>query len=492
MKIETQPLEQHQVKIIAEFEPEVLEKYKQRAARKIAQTSKIPGFRPGKAPYGVVLRLYGNEAIEHEAVDLLLDEEYQAVIKEASVSPAAPGKLDEIISTNPPKFVFTVPLMPEVILGDYQSIRKDYQPPAITEDRVDQVVKNMRASYATAEPVERPAQEGDLVSVSVKGELEAPAEGEEPLVIPENSVQMIVGENEFEVDDWPFVGFSRELIGMNANEEKTIVHSFPEDDPEERLRNKVVKITAKIQTVKSLTLPEMNDEFAQTMGEYDSVEAMRKSIRQTLEDNEKREYDNKYLTDLVDQVRGLSTIKYPPDVLQEEVDRVLHSLEDDLAERKMDLPTYLKTINQEQEAFIDSEVKPVARQRLERSLVLDEISHAENIQLDLDELKKETDSTMKTLSNDPEFKKMARGRKAQDLARGVTMESANRVLNRQVMNRLKAIALGELELKPTSETPAEPVAETVSVEPIVEAGAEAPSEPKIKKTRKKKTETKAD
>ena len=246
------------------------------------------------------------------------------------------------------------------------------------------------------------------------------------------------------------------------------------------------------QTVKSLTLPEMNDEFAQTMGEYDSVEAMRKSIRQTLEDNEKREYDNKYLTDLVDQVRGLSTIKYPPDVLQEEVDRVLHSLEDDLAERKMDLPTYLKTINQEQEAFIDSEVKPVARQRLERSLVLDEISHAENIQLDLDELKKETDSTMKTLSNDPEFKKMARGRKAQDLARGVTMESANRVLNRQVMNRLKAIALGELELKPTSETPAEPVAETVSVEPIVEAGAEAPSEPKIKKTRKKKTETKAD
>jgi trigger factor len=492
LKIETQPLEQHQVKIIAEFEPEVLEKYKQRAARKIAQTSKIPGFRPGKAPYAVIHRLYGEEAIEHEAVDLLLDEEYQAVIKEAGVSPAAPGKLEEIISTNPPKFAFTVPLMPEVRLGDYQSLRKEYQPPSITEDRVDQVVKNMRASYSTAEPAERPAQEGDLVSVIVKGELVSPAEGEEPLVIPENTVQMIVGENEFEVDDWPYIGFSRELIGMNAGEEKTIVHTFPADDPDEKLRNKEVKITAKVQTVKSLTLPEINDEFAQTMGEYDSVETMRKSIRQTLEDNEKREYDNKYLTDLVDQVRGLSIINYPPDVLQEEVDRVLHSLEDDLAERKMDLPTYLKTINQEEPAFIESDVKPVARQRLERSLVLDELAHAENIQLDLDELQKETDSTMAALANDPEFKKMARGRKGQDLARGVTMESANRVLNRQVLDRLKAIARGELEPKLAPETPVEPVVETTSVEPVVEASPAAPSEPKEKKARKKKSETKAE
>jgi len=492
LKIETQPLEQHQVKIIAEFEPEVLEKYKQRAARKIAQTSKIPGFRPGKAPYAVIHRLYGDEAIEQEAVDLILDDEYKAVIKEAGINPAAPGKLDEIISTNPLKFAFTVPLMPEVKLGDYQSIRKEYQPPTITEDRVDQVVKNMRASYATAEPVERPAQEGDLVSVTVNGELASPAEGVEAVVIPENTVQMVVGENEFEVDDWPFIGFSRDLIGMNANEEKTILHTFPEDDPDEKLRSKEVKITAKVQSVKSLTLPEINDEFAQSMGEYESVDAMRQSIHQSLEEKEKREYDNKYLTDLIDQVRGISTINYPPEVLQDEIDRVLHSLEDDLAERKMDLPTYLKTINQEQEAFIDSEVKPVARQRLERSLVMEELAKAEKIQLDLEALQKEADATMAAISKDPEFKKMSRGRKGQDLARGVTMESANRVLNRQVLERLKAIARGELEQKPALDNPAEPVPETTGVEPVVAVGAEAPSGSKEKKTRKKKTETKAE
>ncbi len=482
MKIETQPLENHQVKIIAEFEPEVLENYKQRAARKIAQTSKIPGFRPGKAPFAVIRRLYGDEAIEHEAVDLLLDEEYQAVIKESGVKPAAPGKLDEIISTNPPKFSFTVPLQPEVKLGDYRSVRKEYQPPLITEDRVDQVIKNMRASYATAEPVERPAQEGDLVSVSIKGDLAAPAEGEDPIAFPENTVQMIVGENEFEIDDFPYLGFSRELVGMNANEEKTLVHTYPADDSDERLRNKDVKIVAKVLSVKSLTMPELNDEFAQSLGEYESVEAMRKSIRQTLEDNEKREYENRYVTDVVDQIRGLSTVNYPPEILQDEIDRVLHSLEHDLADRKMDLPTYLKTINQEQDAFIESEVKPVAVQRLERSLVIDEIAQSEKVELDMDALQKETEATMAALSRDPEFSKYSHGRKAQDLARNVTMESANRVLNRQVMDRLKSIARGELEQKP------EPVA--AAIEAASEAASEPKSEPKEKKARKKKTETK--
>lgn len=497
MKIETQPLDGHQVKIIAEFEPEVLEKYKQKAAHQISQSARIPGFRPGKAPYAVIRRMYGDETIEHEAVDLLLDDEYQAVIKEAGVSPAAPGNLEEIISTNPPKFSFIVALQPEVKLGDFHSIRKPYELPVITEDRVDQVIKNMRAGYSTAEPVDRPIQEGDLVSLKLKGEFTQPVEGEDPVAIQEFSPQMIIGENEFEADDYPFQGFTRELIGLNAGETKLIVHTYSADDPEPKFKGKEIKLTAAIESVKTLTLPEMNDEFAQSMGEYTSVEDLRKSIRKTLEENDRREYDNNYMTEIVDQIRGMSTILYPDPVLQEEVDRVIHSLEDDLAQQKMDLPTYLKTINKEKDAFVESEVKPVARQRLERSLILDEIAHAENIQLDMEALQKETNATMSALSNDPQFKKMARGRKGQDLARGVTLESANRVLNRQVLERLKAIARGELENPPTAGQPEPVVVET----PAAEAGSadtpapaeeEIKTEPKVKKARKKKVETKAE
>ncbi len=496
MKIETQPIEGHKAKIIAEFEPEVLEKYKQKAARRISESAKIPGFRPGKAPYAVVRRLYGDETIEHEAIDLLLDDEYQNVIKESGVNPAAPGSLEEIISHNPPKFSFTVALQPEVKLGDYRSIRKPYELPLIPEDRVDGVIRNMRASYSTAEPVDRPVQEGDLVTVKLKGEFTHPAEGEDPVAIAETTPQMIVGENEFEVDDYPFVGFTRELIGMNAGETKEVIHTITAEDPPENFRGKEIKFTAAVESVKKLTLPEVNDEFAQSMGEYENVDALRKSIRQTLEDNDRRDYDNKYLTEIIDQIRGLSTINYPDVILQEEVDRVIKSLEDDLAQRKMDLPTYLKTINQEKDAFIEAEAKPVARQRLERSLVLDELAHAEQIQLDMEALQKERDATMSVLANDPQFKKMSRGRKSQDLERGVTLESANRVLNRQVLDRLKAIAKGELE-QPAEGQPETPVVEAArkgkrGAKSVTKTAGETNPEAVEKKPRKKKAVTKTE
>jgi trigger factor len=510
LKIETQPLEEHQVKIIAEFDPEVLEKYKQRAARKISESARIPGFRPGKAPYAVIRRMYGDDAIQHEAIDLLLDNEYQEVIKEAGIHPAAPGTLEEIISTNPPKLAFSVPLAPEVKLGDYHSIRKPYEIAVITEDRVDQVVKNMRANYSTAESVNRPAQEGDLVSVKISGVFTNPSEGEDVIAIAESTPQMIVGENEFEVDDWPYESFTRELVGMSVDEEKEISHTFSLEDPDEKLRGKEVKIRLKVLGIKLLTLPAVTDEFAQSLGEFQTVEALRKSIRQTLEENEKREYDNKYLTSLVDEIRGMSTILYPPQILQEEVERVIKSLEEDLAQQKMDLSTYLKTINKDKEAFVESEAKPVARQRLERSLVLDEMAHAENIQLDMEELQKESTKTIASLQKDPEFRKMAKGRQAEDLVRGVTMESANRVLNRQVLERLKTIAKGEFESKaetvPAELTSDPESAESLSIaasaeitnQPVVaetpsaEESSEVITEPKVKKARKKKVETNAE
>ena len=475
MKIEITPRDDHQVKITAEFEPEVLEQYKQKAARKISQQAKIPGFRPGKAPYAVVRRLYGDDTIEKEANDLILDEKYADVLKEAKVEPFANGTLEEIVSTNPPKYVFVVPLMPEVALGDYKSIRKPYQLPEITEDRVETVVKNLRAGYATAEPVQNPVQEGDLVSFSIEGAFTAPAEGEEAAIptFTNPSLQMIIGENEFEVDDFPFQDFSRELIGLSEGEEKTLTHTFSEDDPEEKVRGKEVQFKVKIQSVKSLTMPELTDEFAQSVGEYENVEGLRKSIRQSLEENDRRDYDNRYLTEIVDEVRSLSTIKFPPQAIAEESDRVLHSLEHDLADQKLDLPTYLKTRNMEKEAFIESEVTPVARQRLERSLVLDEIAKVEKVQLDMDQLQKETEATMQALQNDPEFQKAARGRNSESVVRGVTLESANRVLNRQVLGRLKAIATGEAEKE--AEVSPSPEAEVLASAPAEEP-TETPTE----------------
>ena len=480
MKIETTPRDDHQVKIVAEIEPEAMEKFKRQAARKISQDARIPGFRPGKAPYDVVRRMFGDKAIEQEAIEIMLDEVYPQVLKEANIEPSGAGNLDEVISTNPPKFAFTVPLMPKVTLGDYKSIKKAFEMPSVNEDQVDQVIKNLRSNFSSAEPVERPVQEGDLVSLKIKGLLANPAEGEEPEVFKESTPQMLVGENEYEVDDWPFEGFSRELVGLSAGEEKELAHTFADDYVEENLRGKTVNFSFSVQSVKAMNMPEVNDEFAQSVGDFATVEALRTTIRQNLEDNNRRDYENSYFTDLVDQIIALSEIHYPPQLLQEEVDRTLHSLEHDLEDRKLDLPTYLKTLNKEKEAYIEEDIKPVATRRLERSLVMDEVARAEAIKLNPEDFEREVSSTMQIMQSDPEVRKL-RGQRAQNFAQGLTMETANRMLNRQVMDRLKALASGEpvipAESLETAESPSEEPAPAESSEPQAENGPAAESTP---------------
>src|SRR5215471_21091617 len=117
--------------------------YKRKAARKISQRGKIPGFRPGKAPYEMVVRNYGEQAVVEQAVDLMVDSEYSNILKEAAVEPGAAGSLESVDSLEPPKFTFRVPLAPEVDLGDYHSIRMPYEWTTPDESEVDKAIEDL-------------------------------------------------------------------------------------------------------------------------------------------------------------------------------------------------------------------------------------------------------------------------------------------------------------------------------------------------------------
>ena len=126
MKIETQELENHRVKLTVETDSAPLEQAKRQAATKLAKRTKIPGFRPGKAPYAMVVKHLGDTVILEEAIEILIDDLYPKVIEEAGVKTYGPGKLDEITSLEPPTFAFIVALAPTVVLGDYRAIRIPY------------------------------------------------------------------------------------------------------------------------------------------------------------------------------------------------------------------------------------------------------------------------------------------------------------------------------------------------------------------------------
>ena len=458
MKIETQPRDDQQIQVIAEFDEDTIEKYMRRAGRKMSQKSKIPGFRPGKAPYDMIVRFFGQGAIEQEAMELMIDDVYPEVIKEANIKPSGPGNLEEISSIHPPKFTFIIPLEPEVVLGDYASIRREYNPNSISEEDVDNRLQSLRRAYATAEPVERAAVEGDLVYGMISGELTGElAEGEERKFIEESPYQTVIGDKNLGNDSWPYPGFSLEFIGLEANQEKVIDYVFPDNDNFGKQAGKAARFVIKIQSIKALILPELNDEFAKTMGEQDTLEDLRKSVRDQMENEHRNEYDQGYFTAIINEMIAQSTVKYPPHLLDKEVEHSLEHLKEDLTRQKLDLPTYLKWRKMEEDAFIEAEVKPASRDRLVRSLVLEKFSETEKIELTPEELQSAFTDAFSEIQNTSDFGKIKGRKQMENLANYVTYQTANRLLNERIMDRIKTIAAGQVV--PVNNT--EPVSEQV-------------------------------
>ncbi len=448
MKIEIAPRDDQQTRLVAEFDSDMMEKYKRQAARKISQTSKIPGFRPGKAPYDMIRRLYGDEALNQEAVELMLDEIYPKVLSEANITASGPGKLEEIISMDPPIFAFVVPLPPQVELGDYQAMRKDYAPEPITDEQVEQTIRRMQRSYATAEPVERPVQKGDMVSFKLSARRTNVEEGENETLITESPYQLIAGENEDEEgEDWPYEGFSEELIGMSTDETKTVIHKFDEETSYEDLRGKEAEFTITVQNVKELHLPNLDDEFAQSLGEFETLEDLRKVVRQQLEQNYKQQYDQNYFDELITEMVSQATVKYPPHMLEEEIEEFIHGVQHNLEHDRLDLDTYLKMRNMDRETFIETEVKPAAARRLERSLVLEEFAKREAIEVKNDEIRSIYYAALQQTQQSTEARKMQSRNKqsSREIANSIAVNTVNSIFNQRLMNRIKALATGKAD-----------------------------------------------
>ncbi len=442
MKLEIQPRDDHQVNVIAEFESELLEQYKRRSARKIAEKTRIPGFRPGKAPYDVVRRVVGDEALIERAIEDLIDEYYPKILEEAQLKPGAAGNLEKILSLDPPKFSFLVPLEPEVDLGNYKDIRLDYSPEAVEEQEVTDFLKRLQTNYSTAEPVDRPAQEGDLVYIKLSGKLTQPVEGEDEVVFPQRPAQFILGTDLLENRSFPFPGFSENLLGKKEGDTFTLTYTYPQEDEDEALRGKEVEFEVTVQSVKSLILPELNDEFAQNVGQFETLEDLKKAIREQLENTKKEKADETFFNQLFEQLQAQATIKYPPQVLEDEVEHILEDFQHDLSRQGMELDSYLKMVNKDRETFIREVLEPIARRRLERSLIMDKFADVEQIKIDEANFQQAIQDSLRDLQSIPMDKKPTKAEHNQ-LTQEVLIYNINRRLDKMILDRMKAIATGQ-------------------------------------------------
>jgi len=444
LKIDSEQLEGHQVKITVEFDDETFESAKRRAARQLAKRTKIPGFRPGKAPYHIIVRTVGEQAVAERAMEFVIDDQYSKIIEEAEIEPYGPGQLEDIVSMEPLVLEFVVPLAANVELGDYRSVQIPYELEEIDESDVEEVIDNLQQSQAIEEPAERPAQEGDRVFLLLSGKRAVLEEGKEEIVIQERQHSVVIQpEDPEESIEWPYSGFSREIIELSAGDEKTFTYSYPEDSNFESLAGVPVEFHVQLKEIKSRSLPDLDEEFVQSIGEFESLTELKEEIKTNLEQQSKENYDKEFDDDLMTQIVDLSTIEYPPQMLEEEIKVVIRRLENQLEAQKLDLETYLLTQGMSEEEFRE-DTKPVAEARLKRTLVLLEISKAEDIQLDEQRLQTETERTLNVLTqhmSTSDKRKLGNDGVLANLAGNIAAEMA---IN-QTLEFLRKMAKGELE-----------------------------------------------
>jgi trigger factor len=498
LKIEKQLLDDHQMQLTVEVDPDQLETSKRRAARQLARRGKIPGFRPGKAPYDVVVRHYGEPAVLEQAMDNLVDDVYPKVLEESEIKPAAAGILDKIESLDPPTLIFRVPLAPEIDLGKYRSVRIPYKWSAPGKKEHEDALIELQQMYATTESVERAVEMGDYVLVDVLGERENPKNDEDRSAALNRSGYALVVREDAKEDEWPYPGFSKELVGLKAEESKTITYRYPKNDDDEALRGESVKFNATIKSVRAMTLPELNDELAKMTGQYDTLDQLKEALAKDLETRSKAQYDDEYNIQLIDKIKEGAVIKYPPQMIEHEAEHVLENLQQRLSQQGLDLDTYFKMRQTSREKFLEEEARPVAINRLESSLILDQLAKDEKIEVDETALQAEFGQTLNELQYQGlDLGKVQGGKRGQkQVAEAVAMESANRLITRRTLERMKAIATGEhkQEDPETKSKPRKSTAQkgTGKAAPKPKKARPKSTKPPAKKAAPKKTDSKSD
>lgn len=449
MKIETTISDDHQAELTVELKPDELEQAKRKAARSIAKKMKIPGFRPGKAPYNVILKQVGEGTVIEEALDLLLDEVYPKILEKADIEPYGPGSLKNVPNLDPPTLEITVPLAPEVDLGDHRAIRIPFEPKEVSEEDVDKAILSMQEQQAIIEPVDRAVEESDMVTVVLMAERKSKDEKLDKTLIEERTVPIVVEKEKTDsADEWPYPGYSRLLIGMSLGDKNTAEYQFAEDYIQENLQGVLAIFHTEIEEIKGRKLPELDDDFAKSVGEYENyqelIDEVKKSLSERFASEQNAEFDNKILDKIIEN----GAFKYPPQMVKHEIDHQVDDLEKSLKSQGLDMDIYLKGRAIELEELRD-DFRPAAEDRIRRGLVLVEAAKQEKIEVTAEDVQERTNKMLDEIRQifpENEARKLLTKEYIENLTRNII----NDEISSRTLEKLRSIAKGELPTKKKS------------------------------------------
>ncbi len=382
MKAVVETVDQHQRKLEIEVEEARVEDSLDRAFKKVVKNVNVAGFRKGKVPRMIFEKKFGVESLYQEALDIILPEVYFEAVKETGIDPIDYPKLDVVQFARGSKLIFnaTVVVRPEVTLGAYTDIQveeKDFS--ATDEDVAAELDKarDRRAELLVLEPNEK-AIDGDTAIIDYDGFVDGVAfdggKGERH--------NLVLGSNSF------IPGFEEQLIGTTKGANVKVNVSFPEDYHHEPLAGKAAIFNVIVHDIKRKELPELNDELAQDIGEYDTLEEWKEDLKAQIAHRKLHDQNHFVEGQVVDAVVAVSTVEIPDIMIANETETMLKDLEGRLKQQGMNIDLYLQLTGMTKEALA-AQSKPEAEKRVRRTLVLDAVAKAENIEVTPAELEEE-------------------------------------------------------------------------------------------------------
>jgi len=367
MKVETEQLPGSQVVLTIDVEDGELATSMDRAYRRVANRTNIPGFRKGKAPKTLVDRYIGRSVVLQDALEELIPQVYRKAIDEHKIDVIEEPDI-EILQLEPVSFKATVAVRPKVELGDYKSLRLPLEVAPVTDEQVEQELERMRREAAPWEPVEHPAALGDLVTIDVHGTVDGQPMNQEGV-----QYRLMEGSTS------PVPGFAEALVGMSSGEEREVSFDFPPDHPVMALAGKSFRYQVRCSEVKAPALPALDDEFAKGVGAgYESFEALRTHIREDLqkqaENMGRTALESKAVDALVEQMQ----VDLPDAMLKHETEHLIQDRLQVLQGSRVNLDSYLQESRKTEEELYE-EMQPAARERVLRSLAMLQFAEDEGI-----------------------------------------------------------------------------------------------------------------
>lgn len=388
------------------------ERFINAAAKNLATAYRFKGFRPGTTPRAVVEQNLGQGRLRAEAAQAAVEKLYPEIITEQNLKPLGEPKIEitGLSESAALEFKVTLPVLSELKLPDFKAITVKRPVVSVTEEEVSQTLAHIRKSRATARAVERPSQKGDAVEI----DFETRVGGVKVENGESRNHPFILGEGGF------LPGFEEALVGLKAGEEKSFTLTAPANYYHPALAGKVLEFKVKIKLVQELELPPLTAAFAKSLGQFDSLEALKDSLKQGLA----REKENEALAQaeaaLVNQITRGAALSFPSQLVKAELDHMVLELQRRVTATGLDWPTYLGNIRKT-EAALKADWQSQAAERVKTALVLEAIIEREAIAPTDEEIVARANQHLKR------FKNLKQARRKVD----------PRALHRQVVGELK-------------------------------------------------------